>query len=174
MMEGCVGEWWRRAMKGMKEDRMSGSLQLTVGGFSLIRWGICRRHADQPTAHFYGPQSSHPFIPRSFNPFLHPPLPCFQGLGRRGWDVMIYTSVHVCVSRVCLWGNDAVPRATFSIQQTHYQPIGIPDYRQKAAIQYLSRGSFNDYNLFFSLRGDHFTPLISFRLYDKRPPPRST
>lgn len=74
-MEGCVGEEVEEAMKGMKKDRTGGSLQLTDRGFSLIRWGICRRHTDQPTAYFYDPQSSYASIPRSFTPSLHPPLP---------------------------------------------------------------------------------------------------
>ena len=38
-----------------------------------------------------------------------------------------------CVCVVCVyvhvWGNEAVPQATLSIRQTHYQPIGIPDNR---------------------------------------------
>lgn len=93
----------KEAMKG--KDRMIGSLQLTGRGFSLIRWGICRRHADLPTAHFYDLQVSYASIPCSFTPFLHPPLPCFQGFGRHGWDVVIYTSVHVCALRVCVCGQ---------------------------------------------------------------------
>lgn len=128
---GGVGE----AMKGMRKDRKSGSLQLTDRGFSLIRWGICRRHTDQPTAHFYDPQSSFASISRSFTP--HPsippsPLPCFHGPGQRGWDVVIYTSVHVCVSCVCVhvWSNEAVP--PLHILHTHITNLlEMPDYRQK-------------------------------------------
>lgn len=125
MMEGCVGEEWRRRWKEWKRIKWEEVCSWLTIGFSLIRWGICRRHTDQPTAYFYDPQSSYASIPRSFNPFLHPPLPCFQSSGRHGWDVVIYTSVHVCAS--CVWSNEAVPQDTFPILLTHYQPIGIPD-----------------------------------------------
>lgn len=56
----------------------------------------------------------------------HPPLPCFHGPRQRGWDVKIYTSVHVCAlcGYVHVCGNEDVLRAT------HRQDIGKPNNLQ--------------------------------------------
>lgn len=98
MVEDCVGEERRRRCSGWKRIEREEVCSWLTRGFSLIRWGICRRHGDQPTSYFYDAQSASASISR---PFLHPPLPCFQSPGRQGWDVVIYTSVHVCVCLVC-------------------------------------------------------------------------
>lgn len=94
------GRGVEETIKEMTKDGTSGSTRLTDRGFARIRWGICRRHTNQPTAFFYGPQFSCASIPGSFTTSLHPLIPYFHGPTRCGCDVLIYISVHVCVHHV--------------------------------------------------------------------------
>lgn len=120
---------------GEKEkDRMSRSLQPTDRRPRLIRWGICRRHTDQPTAYFYDPQSSY----ASFMPPSHPPSSLLLG----PWATWVgcgdlYLSACVCV--MCMSVCEVVKLSQRLRLQTHYQPIGIPDYQHEATNQYHTR-----------------------------------
>lgn len=86
MMEGCVGEKWRRRGKEWKRTERVGDCSWVIG-FALIRWGICRRHRDEPTAYFYDLQSS----------FIHPTPPV---LHKPGATWVGCSDLYLC-ARVC-------------------------------------------------------------------------
>lgn len=129
------GRGVEETMKEMTKDGTSGSPRLTDRGFALIRWGICRRHTNQPTAYFYGPQFSCASIPGSFTTSLHPLIPYFHGPRQCGWVVLIYISVHVCALCTCIyvWSIEAAWEATVSILHIHNQliPTMMTDFLTK-------------------------------------------
>lgn len=134
MMEGCVGEEWRRWWKEWKRIERVGVCSWLIEVSLLSDGGFAGDTQTSPQPIF---MTLNPPMPPSLVHSLHPPLPCLEG-PRATW--VGCSDLYLCACVCIVWVCDVMKlshRLHLGILQTHYQPIGIPDYRHKAASQYI-------------------------------------